>query len=67
MNHDTKLFHQALRERFPGKHIGDLTTGELSQVARAAQELKTGKFAQPLAANSHSAAHRRQNDSIEAP
>jgi len=68
VNHDTKLFHQALRELFPGKHIRDLTSAQLSEVARAAQELKTGKFAQPLAANLNSPPHRRQNgSSIEAP
>ena len=58
MNHDTKLFHQALRELFPGKHICDLSSAELSEVARAAAELKTGKVTQPLAANSHSPERR---------
>ena len=40
MKDDTKLFHQALRELLPGKHTGDLTRVELSEVLHRAQALK---------------------------
>jgi hypothetical protein len=51
VNRDTKLFHQVLRELFPGKHTRDLTSAQLSEVLRTAGELRAGKFTQPLAAN----------------
>jgi hypothetical protein len=51
MNHDTNFVGQALHKLFPGKTAAQLTMKQLSEVMRTAQELKAGKFAQPLAAN----------------
>ena len=40
---DTKFVRQALHKLFPGKTAQQLTMAQLSQVIRAAQELKAGK------------------------
>jgi len=42
-NADTKHVHTALRSLFPGKTIAQLSVAQLSQVIRAAQDLKLGK------------------------
>jgi hypothetical protein len=50
-NADTRFFEQALKKLFPGKTVPLLTTAQLSQVLRYAQELKAGKKNPPRRGN----------------